>query len=212
MNMLGPQSCKEIKDILLHPDCAITNLRLCNNPLTAEGAQFLAEALTGNRSLTHLSLLHTQLGDEGAEILASNLSKNTHLQELNLAYNGIRDQAALRLGEAASHHQTLNKVHLYFNELSDSGLRALQSLGDVRVLVSLREGADVSRHWSMILREFRANASGWDQERISAYLTLLLRDLQTSRALTGNLLRKVRLLRVETEVKRMLNRLKQGQL
>ncbi|KAM4703327.1 NLR family member X1 [Rhinophrynus dorsalis] len=212
MNSLGPDSCKELKDVLLHPDCAITNLRLCNNSLTSEGCRLVAEALVGNHSLTHLSLLHTDLGDEGAEILASYLGSNRHLQELNLAYNGIHDQAALRLGEEASRHPTLNRVHLYFNELSDSGLRALQSLGDVRVLVSLTEGADASRYWSFILRELRTNAGGWEQARISAHLTLLLRDLQSSRALTGNVLRKMRLLRVETEVKRMLSRIQQGNL
>lgn len=101
---------------------------------------------------------------------------------------------------------------LYFNELSDSGLRALQSLGDVRVIVSLTEGSDASRHWSLILRELKANVGGWDQERMSSHLTLLLRDLQSSRAVTKNLWRKVRILRVETEVKRMLSRIQQGKL
>ncbi|XP_053308343.1 NLR family member X1 [Spea bombifrons] len=212
MNALGPDSCRELKEVLLHPDCAITNLRLCNNPLKPEGARLLAEALAGNRSLTHLSLLHTDLGDEGAEVLASHLGENQHLQELNLAYNGIHDKAALRLGEEAARHPTLGRVHLYFNELSDSGLRDLQSLGDVRVLVSLTEGADASRHWALILRELRANAGGWNHEKISAHLTLLLRDLQSSRALTGNLFRKARILRVERKVKSMLSRIQQGLL
>ncbi|KAM4650409.1 LOW QUALITY PROTEIN: NLR family member X1 [Discoglossus pictus] len=212
MNSLGPDSCQEIKDVLLHPDCAITNLRLCNNPLTSEGASLVAEALAGNRSLTHLSLLHVDLGDEGAEILAAHLGKNQNLQELNLAYNGIHDQAALRLGEEAARHPTLGRVHLYFNELSDEGLRALQSLGGVRVLVSLTEGADASRHWAMILRELRANAGGWDHAKISAHLTLLLRDLKSSRALTNNMLRKVRILRVEHKVISMLNRIQKGEL
>ncbi|XP_075046659.1 NLR family member X1 isoform X2 [Mixophyes fleayi] len=128
MNSLGPDSCREIKDLLLHTDCAITSLRL------------------------------------------------------------------------------------YFNELSDGGLRALQTLGDVRVLVSLTEGQDASRHWALILREVRTNAGGWDHARMSAHLTLLLRDLQSSRALTKNLWRKARIFRVETEVKRMLSSIQQGKL
>ncbi|CAN2387910.1 negative regulation of RIG-I signaling pathway [Pristimantis euphronides] len=212
MNALGPDSCREIRDLLLHPDCAISSLRLCSNPLAPEGAQLIVEGLAGNSSLKHLSLLRTDLGDEGAEILAKNLGKNKHLQELNLAYNGIHDQAALRLGEEASRHPTLSRVHLYFNELSDAGLRALQSLGDVRVIVALTEGSDASQHWSLILRELKANAGGWDQERMSSHLTLLLRDLQSSRALTKSLWRKLRILRVETEVKRMLSRIQGGNL
>ncbi|XP_069803239.1 NLR family member X1 [Dendropsophus ebraccatus] len=212
MNSLGPDSCKEIKDLLLHPDCAISSLRLCNNPLAPEGAQLIVEGLAGNSSLKYLSLLRTDLGDEGAEILIDNLGKNKHLQELNLAYNGIHDQAALRLGEEASRHQTLSRVHLYFNELSDSGFRALQSLGDVRVIVSLSDRKDVSRHWSLILQELQANAGGWDHARMSSHLTLLLRDLQSSRATTNSVWRKMRILRVETEVKLMLSRIQQGKL
>ncbi|XP_018428196.1 PREDICTED: NLR family member X1 [Nanorana parkeri] len=211
MNSLGPNSCREIKDILLHPDCAITNLRLCNNPLTAEGVGFIMEGLASNSSLKHLSLLHTDLGDKGGEILADHLGRNKYLEELNLAYNGIHDQAAFRLVEEAAIHPTLNRVHLYFNELSDDGLRALKPVG-VKVLVSLTDGADASRHWHLILRELRANVGGWDHARISAHLTLLLRDLQQSRALTRNLWRKARIFRVETEVKRMLGRIQQGTL
>ncbi|XP_056397779.1 NLR family member X1 isoform X1 [Hyla sarda] len=212
MNSLGPDSCREVKNILLHPDCAISSLRLCNNPLAPEGAGLIVEGLAGNTSLKYLSLLRTDLGDEGAELLADNLGKNKHLQELNLAYNGIHDKAALRLGEEASHHPTLSRVHLYFNELSDSGLRALQSLGDVRVIVSLSEGTDASRHWSLILRELQANAGGWDHARMISHLTLLLRDLQSSRAVTNNVWRKMRILRVETEVKLMLSRFQQGKV
>ncbi|XP_072283057.1 NLR family member X1 isoform X2 [Pyxicephalus adspersus] len=211
MNSLGPDSCKEIKDILLHPDCAITKLQLCNNPLAPEGVEFIVEGLASNSSLKHLSLLHTDLGDRGAEMLADHLGRNQSLEELNLAYNGIHDQAALRLVEEAAHHPTINRVHLYFNELSDDGLRVLQPAG-VKVLVSLTEGADTSRHWHLILRELRANAGGWDHERISAHLTLLLRDLQRSRALTKSLWRKARIFRVETEVKRMLGRIQHGTL
>ncbi|XP_063798974.1 NLR family member X1 isoform X2 [Pseudophryne corroboree] len=212
MNSLGPDSCREIKDLLLHGDCAIASLRLCNNPLAPEGARFVVDGLAGNSSLKNLSLLHTDLGDDGAEILAAQLGRNKHLQELNLAYNGIHDDAGLKLVEEAARHPTLGRVHLYFNELSDSGLRAMQTLGDVRVLVSLTEGRDASRHWALILREVKANAGGWDHARMSAHLTLLLRDLQSSRALTQNLWRKVRILRVETEVKRMLSSIQQGKL
>uniref|UniRef100_A0A8C5PGI2 NLR family member X1 n=1 Tax=Leptobrachium leishanense TaxID=445787 RepID=A0A8C5PGI2_9ANUR len=188
------------------------NVKLCNNPLNAEGVRLLAEALCENQSLTHLSLLHTHLGDEGAEILASQLGRNKNLQELNLAYNGIKDEAAMRLIEEANRHPTLRRVHMYFNDLSDSGLRSLQSLADVRVLVSLTEGQDASSHWSLILRELRANAGGWDHEKISAHLALLLRDLQSSRELAGSLFRKVRILRVERKVKSMLSRIQQGKL
>lgn len=84
--------------------------RLANNPVGEQGAQYLAEALAGNRSLTHLSLLHTALGDRGAEVIAQHLAKNQHLQELNLGYNSLTDAAALHVVEVAKKHATLDKV------------------------------------------------------------------------------------------------------
>ena len=84
--------------------------RLANNPVGEQGAQYLAEALAGNRSLTHLSLLHTALGDRGTEVIAQHLAENKHLQELNLGYNSLTDAAALQVVEVAKRHATLDKV------------------------------------------------------------------------------------------------------
>lgn len=84
--------------------------RLGNNPIGEQGAQYLAEALAGNRSLTHLSLLHTALGDRGVELLAQHLAENQQLQELNLGYNSLTDTAALHVVEVAKKHATLDKV------------------------------------------------------------------------------------------------------
>ncbi|XP_024111523.1 NLR family member X1 isoform X2 [Pongo abelii] len=107
LNSLGPEACKDLRDLLLHDQCQIITLRLSNNPLTAAGVALLMEGLARNTSVTHLSLLHTGLGDEGLELLAAQLDRNRQLQELNVAYNGAGDTAALALARAAQEHPSL---------------------------------------------------------------------------------------------------------
>ncbi|NXI51782.1 NLRX1 protein, partial [Chloroceryle aenea] len=216
-NSLGSDACKEIRDLLLHDKCVVTNLRLANNPVGEEGARYLAEALAGNCSLTHLSLLHTALGDQGGvEVIAQHLTKNKHLQELNLGYNSLTDAAALHVVEVAKKHATLDKVHLYFNDISEDGKRALDSLrmdrDGVRALVFLTAGTDVSDYWSHILNVVQKNLPFWDRERVRQHLVLILQDLESSRRQTANPWRKAKFLRVENEVKKMLGELQHGTL
>ncbi|XP_016289286.1 NLR family member X1 [Monodelphis domestica] len=209
LNSLGPEACKDIRDLLLHDQCQVTTLRLSNNPLTAAGLALLVEGLSGNTSLTHLSLLHTGLGDEGLELLATHLERNQQLRELNVAYNGAGDAAALGLARAARQHPSLELLHLYFNELSPEGRKKLRELegataGGARVAASLTEGTAVSEHWSVILGEIQRNLNSWERGRVQRHLTMLLRDLEDSRSATLNPWRKAQLLRVEGEVKSLL--------
>lgn len=212
LNSLGPEACSDLRDLLLHDQCQITTLRLSNNPLTAAGVALLLEGLAGNTSLTHLSLLHTGLGDEGLELLATQLDRNQQLQELNVAYNGAGDTAALALAQAAQDHPSLELLHLYFNELSLEGRQALRDVGSTakggaRVVVSLTEGTAVSEYWSVILSEVQRNLNSWDRSRVRRHLELLLRDLEDSRGDTLNPWRKAQLLRVEGEVRALLEQL-----
>ncbi|XP_019571797.2 NLR family member X1 isoform X3 [Rhinolophus sinicus] len=212
LNSLGPEACRDLRDLLLHDQCQITTLRLSNNPLTATGVALLVEGLAGNTSLTHLSLLHTGLGDEGLELLAAQLDRNQQLQELNVAYNGAGDTAALALAKAAWKHPSLELLHLYFNELSSEGRQILRDLGGTaeggaRVVVSLTEGTAVSEYWSVILSEVQRNLNSWDRGRVQRHLELLLQDLEDNRGATLNPWRKAQLLRVEGEVRALLQQL-----
>ncbi|XP_076702394.2 NLR family member X1 [Callospermophilus lateralis] len=212
LNSLGPEACRDLRDLLLHDQCQITTLRLSNNPLTAAGVRLLMEGLVGNTSLTHLSLLHTGLGDEGLELLAAQLDRNQQLQELNVAYNGAGDTAALALAKAAWEHPSLELLHLYFNELSSEGRQVLRDLGGTaegkaRVVASLTEGTAVSEYWSVILSEVQRNLNSWDRARVRRHLELLLRDLEDSRGATLNPWRKAQLLRVESEFRALLEQL-----
>ncbi|XP_060107659.1 NLR family member X1 [Heteronotia binoei] len=216
LNSLGPEACKEIRDLLLHEKCAVSTLRLADNPLTEQGALFLAEAIAANRSLSHLSLLHTSLGNQGVEVIAQHLAQNKHLRELDVAYNYVTDEAALALVEEAKRHATLEKVHLYFNEISEEGKQALHELrkdrDGVKVLVFLTMGADVSDYWAIILNVVQKNLPVWDRDRVQQHLRLLLEDLKSSRRQTANPFKKAKFMRVENEVKRMLGKIQQGAL
>ncbi|KAL8173613.1 UNVERIFIED_CONTAM: hypothetical protein K2H54_010228 [Gekko kuhli] len=216
LNSLGPEACKEIRDLLLHEKCMVGTLRLADNPVTEQGAHYLAEAVAGNSSLRHLSLLHTSLGNQGVEVIARHLAQNKHLQELDVAYNSVTDEAALALVEEAKRHATLDKVHLYFNEISEEGKQALHGLrkdrDGVKVLVFLTVGADVSDYWAIILNVVQKNLPVWDRERVQQHLGLLLKDLESSRRQTANPWKKLKFMRVENEVKRMLGKIQQGAL
>ncbi|XP_033027825.1 NLR family member X1 isoform X2 [Lacerta agilis] len=214
LNSLGPEACKEIRDLLLHEKCGVSTLRLADNPLTEQGAQYLAEGLAGNTSLTHLSLLHTSLGNRGVEVITQHLAQNQHLQELDVAYNSVSDATALALVEEAKRHATLETVHLYFNEISEEGKRALHALrkerDGIKVLIFLTMGADVSDYWAVILNVVQKNLPVWDRDRVRQHLGLLLEDLRCSRRETANPWKKAKFIRVENEVKRMLGDLQQG--
>nr|XP_006111262.2 NLR family member X1 [Pelodiscus sinensis] len=214
LNSLGPEACKEIRDLLLHDKCVVSTLRLSDNPVTEQGAKYLAEAIAGNRSLTHLSLLHTSLGNQGVEVITRHLAQNQHLKELNVGYNSVTDEAALALAEVAKRHATLKEVHLYFNDISEEGKQALHALrrdrDGVQVLVFLTAGTDVSDDWALILSVVQKNLPIWDRERVQQHLARLLQDLECSRRQTGNPWKKAKFLRVESQVKKMLVKIQQG--
>ncbi|XP_054854424.1 NLR family member X1 [Eublepharis macularius] len=216
LNSLGPEACMEIRDLLLHEKCMVSTLRLADNPVTEQGARYLAEAIAGNSSLSHLSLLHTSLGNQGVEVISQHLAQNKHLRELDVAYNSVTDEAALALVEEAKRHTTLEKVHLYFNDISEEGKQALHELrkdrDGVKVLVFLTMGADVSDYWAIILNVVQKNLPIWDRERVQQHLGLLLKDLECSRRQTANPWKKAKFMRVENEVKRMLGKIQQGTL
>ncbi|KAH0623318.1 hypothetical protein JD844_031526 [Phrynosoma platyrhinos] len=215
-NNLGPEACKEIRDLLLHEKCVVSTLRLADNPVMEQGARYLAEGLAGNSSLSHLSLLHTSLGNRGVEAITQHLAQNQHLRELDVAYNSVTDRAALALVEEAKRHATLEMVHLYFNEISEEGKQALHEMrkdqNSIRVLIFLTMGADVSDYWATILNVVQKNLPIWDRDRVRQHLGLFLEDLQCSRRQTANPWKKAKFMRVENEVKRMLGDLERGTL
>ncbi len=66
----------------------LTELRLCNNRINADGCRELTKLLQGGDStLTELSLDGNEIDDEGVDILVDALRTNTTLEALNLRRN-----------------------------------------------------------------------------------------------------------------------------
>lgn len=106
----------------------------------------------------------------------------------------------------------LSPASLYFNELSSEGRQVLRDSGSAaagraQVVASLTEGTAVSKYWAVILREIQRNFHNWDQGRVRRHLGLLLRDLEDNRGATLNPWHKAQLLRVEGEVRALLEQL-----
>lgn len=214
-NRLGPESCIILRDLLLHPSCAIRSLQLCDNTLLESGVAHLVEAFPANTSLQKLSLMHVGLEDAGAVRLAQSLSKHSWLEELNVAYNNIGDNAALTLVDACREHPTIHTVHLYLNRLSEAGKHSLyvneeKSGRRVKVLASVTEGADISEDWHPILSVIQQNSASWELSRVREQLQAFLRDLELGRRQQHSLWKRLYFRRVERGVKETLRMLERG--
>ncbi|XP_010870358.2 NLR family member X1 [Esox lucius] len=219
-NRLGPESCILLRDVLLDPNCTIRSLQLCDNPLLESGADYLLDALPGNRSLRKLSLMHTGMGNAGACKLAEKLSQHTGLEELNVAYNNIGDSAALTLVDACREHPSIHTVHLYLNPLSNEGKLLLCDRGlpleqggtgrRVKVLASVTEGSEISENWHPILSVIRQNALSWERERVREQLQIFLQDLEWGRQHAPSFWKKMHFRRVENGVRQTLQMLGHG--
>ncbi|KAJ8397232.1 hypothetical protein AAFF_G00440660 [Aldrovandia affinis] len=217
-NRLGPESCLILRDLLLHPSCAIRSLQLCDNSLLESGLQCLLEALPGNQSLRRLSLMHTGLGDVGAVELAQSLAKHEGLEELNVAFNNIGDNAALTLVDACREHPNIHTVHLYLNRLSEAGKQSLYVRGvsqekasqRVKVLASVTEGSDLSENWHPILSVIQQNSASWEQSRVREQLQVFLRDLESGRRQQHSFWKRLHFRRVEKGVRATLRMLEKG--
>ncbi|XP_035239964.1 NLR family member X1 isoform X2 [Anguilla anguilla] len=217
-NRLGSESCVILKDVLLHPSCALRSLQLCDNSLLESGVAHLLEAFPGNHSLRRLSLMHTGLGDAGAALLAQGLVQHHELEELNVAYNNIGDSAALTLVDACREHPTIHTVHLYLNRLSEAGKQSLYVRGvpqkttgrHVKVLASVTEGSDVSEDWHPILSVIQQNSASWEMSRVRQQLQVFLRDLESGRRRQHSLWKRLHFRRVERGVRETLRMLEKG--
>ncbi|XP_034151604.1 NLR family member X1 isoform X2 [Esox lucius] len=220
-NCLGPESCILLRDLLLDPNCTIRSLQLCDNPLLESGADYLLDALPGNRSLRKLSLMHTGMGNAGACKLAEKLSQHTGLEELNVAYNNIGDSAALTLVDACREHPSIHTVHLYLNPLSNEGKLLLCDRGlsleqggtgrRVKVLASVTEGTEISENWRLILNLIRQNALSWERERVREQLQIFLQDLEWGKQHAPSFWKKMHFRRVENGVRQTLQMLGHGE-
>ena len=103
----------------------ITSLNLSRNPISKEGAKFLAPALLSNTNLTHLDLSQCKLGVSGVVQIAKVLEVNSTLTSLNLFCNICDVDGARALGAALKLNQALKFLDIGHNSLRNTGLKAI---------------------------------------------------------------------------------------
>lgn len=107
---LGDEGAAYVVEALaFNTTCLAANLS--NNGIGRVGVAQLCEVLPTCR-LETLVLSTNSVGDEGAELLAQKLSGNAHLLTLDLGSNGIGDAGAAALAEGLKLNTTLTKLDL----------------------------------------------------------------------------------------------------
>jgi len=100
---LGSKGCSAIGEVLKHPKCKLTELRLVDNNFDHEGFSALCDALAGNKTLKKLFIGNNEQisTPAGWRALSTVLqSPNCKLIELKLYDTGMNDEGANLLGTA----------------------------------------------------------------------------------------------------------------
>ena len=132
----------------------LTNLSVAHNPMNGEGAQQLAAAALGSKSLevlsqvpikelradtlTEVNLTIKGLGPTEGIVLAELIKGSRKLNKLNLSGNMFGDEGAIALCEALKSNKTLKELQLRSCDIGAEGGKALASALSVnRVLTTL---------------------------------------------------------------------------
>ena len=103
------------------PPQGVRQLWLNDNPITDEGAAFLADALKNNHTVEEVYLHYTFVNDRGLQHLLEMLGQNTTLKKLELGNSGITENGvkaifkAFEKGGVAAKNGTLEHLGLFGN-------------------------------------------------------------------------------------------------
>ena len=113
------------KKVIVDKQC--TELCLCGNKITAQGASMIASKLSSNFFLKILDLSYNCISDAGVQSLCQILLPKSYsaLKILSLSKNGVSNDGARYLAEMLQSNQTLLKLSLADNEIGDEGVKQL---------------------------------------------------------------------------------------
>ena len=103
----------------------VTNLKLCEGPLSAKVTNLLTEALRLNTSLSSLDLSFNYIHSDEGNSLAQALRVNTSLSSLHLRSGSISDEIANSLAQALMVNTSLSSLDLSYNYIGDEGANSL---------------------------------------------------------------------------------------
>ncbi|RUS16884.1 hypothetical protein BC937DRAFT_90691 [Endogone sp. FLAS-F59071] len=146
MNSIHQNGAEAIAQFLRHPNIALAELDLSDNPLTVVGATAVGTALASNTSVTslklsgitaeletlnldalesHLSTDRPTAGDLALAALADSLRTNATLQSLHMIANDIGSLGIQPLTIALTSNNTLTELRLRQNKIGDHGASTL---------------------------------------------------------------------------------------
>ncbi|XP_053307067.1 NACHT, LRR and PYD domains-containing protein 12-like [Spea bombifrons] len=125
-NDLQDSGVKLLCEGLLHPDCTLRELGLCNCDLTSSCCEDLRDVIITNRSLTKLDLSGNDLRDSGVKLLCEGLlHPDCSLRELGLRRCGLTSFCCEDLRDVIITNRSLAELDLSGNNLQDSGVKLL---------------------------------------------------------------------------------------
>jgi hypothetical protein len=130
--------------LLLNLPLTLSNLNLCNNGITEDGAFFLAEFLRRNPLLIHLDVSFNAIRSSGAIALLNSLVNNTHLYRLNLHRNSINEEIQNSLMKLMSNNKRLVHLKLEYNPLTASTLSKVRDFGTKNKLLEVTERSNLA--------------------------------------------------------------------
>jgi Ran GTPase-activating protein (RanGAP) involved in mRNA processing and transport len=116
------------RQIIINKQC--TELYLCGNKITSQGALILALKLSNNSTLKSLDLSYNYITDAGVHSISQILVPNHYssLKILILNKNGISNDGVRYLSEMLETNQTLTELWLSDNEIGNEGVKQLSNV------------------------------------------------------------------------------------
>ena len=145
LNMeLDPPAAMHLGALLIHADCCLEELHLCENNLADEGVAMLASAVIKNKSLRLIDLRSNSITEQGALPLQGIITRVTQLHSFHLSDNALGNVGVaalcrgLRQGASA-----LKRLQLSDNGIGSDGGKSVANMLHVNKTL---EELDLSRN------------------------------------------------------------------
>ena len=110
-------------------DQTLRELNLSNNPVKAEGVEYLVSSLRESTRLVRLNLTNTELGTRGIQKLESLLQHHPSLEEIRLGKNALKGKHAVKpIFLGCRENAQLRILDLSDNQLNDACVKCLADL------------------------------------------------------------------------------------
>jgi Ran GTPase-activating protein (RanGAP) involved in mRNA processing and transport len=162
--MLGDRGVSVLANGLGSSNKTLKDLFVSDNQITATGLGELLELVGSKLPISKLDLAGNPLRAEGANVLANALEQNTipHLKKVWIERCGVGDDGLERIASALEQNRTLEVMALQGNIFGEPGLRALaKSLPNIQALdyLDMTWNASFTSCMPILMKGLRENKS-----------------------------------------------------